>query len=55
MLIELRAEITAAIADVTKDILQHSCNTWSIVGMYAVLQITLIVKCFTCNNFSTCV
>jgi hypothetical protein len=29
-------------------------NRWTVGGMYAELQLVLIVKCFAPNNFTTC-
>jgi hypothetical protein len=31
-----------------------SCKMWAMCGMYAELQMALIVKCFAPNNFLTC-
>jgi hypothetical protein len=55
MLHKLKAQITAATANVTKGMLRCVWQEGTVGGMYAELQVVLIVKCFTSNNFSTCV
>jgi hypothetical protein len=49
---ELKARITAAIANVTKDMLQRVWQGWTIGGMYVELHVTPSVKCFAPKNFS---
>jgi hypothetical protein len=52
---EIKAWITAAIADVTKDMLQRDWEEVDCRWMYAELQLMVSVKCFTSNRVSTCV
>jgi hypothetical protein len=53
---ELKARmITAAIANVIKDVTLRLARTWTVGGMNAGLQMVLAVKCEAFNNYPTCV